>query len=143
MIPVSRRTIARASWRLALLGQGAHVEVPDLVLGGARANHLGEQGDDERQDAVEDVQLLGVVAGEDQQEPEQGLEDHRGLGDSERVPEAGRRAVLEPGDPAPHSRHQIGGDQQDADYEMDFRHGRGSLDSGSGESLAKGRNSAC
>ena len=58
MIPISRRTIARARdcWRVG--GQGLEVEVADLALGGAGAGALGDEGDEQRQDAVEVVEAF-------------------------------------------------------------------------------------
>ena len=66
-----------------------------------------------RRDAVEVVEILGVMTAEGERQAEQRLEDHRGLGDPERVPEAGRRAPLEPVASAPHPRDEVGGAQPD------------------------------
>ena len=128
MMPVSRRTIASAIcvWRSG--GSEWMSRSPSSCEARAEPDHLGEQRDDERQHAVEDVQLVGVVAAEDEQQAEQRLEDHRRLGDPQRVPEAGRRLALEPGVPAPDPGDEVGGDQADPDDEMDFRHGRESLE---------------
>jgi len=83
------------------------------------------------------VELLGVVAREDQKQTEQGLEDHGALGDPEGRPEAHGGPILHPGQPTPDPRDQVRGEQRDADYEMDFRHGRGSLGGGNVESRQK------
>ena len=70
MIPISRRTMARASWLLALLGQGLEVEAGQLLAGRAGAGALGEQRDEQGQDAVEVVEVVGrLVPGEDEQVP--------------------------------------------------------------------------
>ena len=55
---------------LARPRQGIEVEVAELLLGGAGAGRLGEQRDEQRQQPVEVVQVVGrLVAGEDEQPP--------------------------------------------------------------------------
>ena len=61
MIPISRRTIARRDLALALLGQRREVELAELLLGGAGAGQLGEEGDQQRQGAVEVVEVVGLA----------------------------------------------------------------------------------
>ena len=46
MIPISRRTIARASGCWASAGRASKSTSPQLALGGAGAGALGEEGDE-------------------------------------------------------------------------------------------------
>ena len=101
MIPISRRTIARATACWPSGGQRLDVDVAELALGGAGAGALGEEGDEQRQEPVEVVEVVvGLVAGEDEQAAEQGLEEDRGLGRAQQVPEGNRGPVAVPGDAA-------------------------------------------
>ena len=51
MIPISRRTIARATACWASAGRASKSIVAELALGGAGAGALGDEGDDQGQDA--------------------------------------------------------------------------------------------
>ena len=93
MMPISRRTIARARDCWSVGGKRFEVDVAELALGGAGAGALGEEGDDEGQDAVEVVQVVvGLVVGEDEQAAEHRLDEDRDLGGSQQVPEGNRRS---------------------------------------------------
>ncbi len=122
MMPISRRTIARARDCWLLGGEGFEVDVAELALGGAGAGALGEEGDDEGQDPVEVVQVVvGLVAGEDEQAAEHRLEEDRDLGGAQQVPEGDRGPVAEPGDAADGEGGEVEHDQRAADDEVDLR----------------------
>ena len=123
MIPISRRTIARAMACWFGGGERLEVEVAQLALGGAGAGALGDEGDDQRQDPVEVVEVVGrLVAGEDQQAAEHRLQEDRGLGGAQQIPEGNGGPVPEPGDAADRAGDQVEEDQRAADDEMDPGH---------------------
>ncbi len=53
---------------LAVLRQGVEVEALELALGGAGARRLGQQGDQQRQHAVDVMQVVGRLVSEQQQD---------------------------------------------------------------------------
>ena len=123
MMPISRRTIARASGLLGVGGEGFEVDLAELALGGAGAGALGEEGDEQGQDPVEVVEAFGgLVVGEDQQAAEQRLEEDRDLGGAQQVPEGDRGAVAEPGDAADGEGGEVEQDHGAADDEVDLGH---------------------
>ncbi len=125
MIPVSRRTIAIAIALLSGSRQRVEVEALELTLRGAAPGRLGQQRDGERKHAVEVVELVrGGVAQQQQDRPEHHLDHHRGLGEAQRVPEADRGLVADPGDAAPDPGDQVGGDHDDADDQVNCVQGQ-------------------
>ena len=94
MIPISRRTIASATCRWRSLGSDSKSRPVELALGGAGAGALGEQGDEQRQHAVEVVQAVGgswPSSEQDRAEQRPGATTAR-LGGAQQVPEARPRA---------------------------------------------------
>ena len=67
MIPISRRTIAIATSRWRSSGSDRKSRVAELLLRGARAGQLGEEGDQQRQRAVDVVQVDGDPTAEDEE----------------------------------------------------------------------------
>ena len=105
MIPVSRREIASADGPLAVRRERLEVEPLELVLGGGDPGSLGEQRQQDRQDAVDVVEPVGRLAAvEDEHAADRDLHDDRDLGDSERVPEPDRGPAQVPGGPSPDAR---------------------------------------
>ena len=121
MIPISRRTIAWATARWRVFGKGLEVELAQLLLGGAGAGQLGQEGDEQRQRAVEVVEVRGLPSREDEDQSQHRLDHDRDLGHPQRVPEADGRLLAQPGDPAPDPGHQVGRDQGDAAGDVERR----------------------
>jgi hypothetical protein len=106
------------------LGDRFGVDVAELAFGGAEAGALGDEGDDEGEDAVEVVELfLRFVAGHHQEPAEQGLEEDRDLGGAEQVPEGNRGLLSEPGDTSERSGGEVEPDQTQAHCDVDAEHG--------------------
>ena len=123
MIPVSRRTIANAIPRWRSVGSdsksrptSSRSAAPARTASASSETHDGQQ-------AVEVVKAArGLVAREQQDRPERGLENDRDLGHAQRVPEPDAGLAAKPRDPAPAAGDQVGGDHRDPDHEMDRDH---------------------
>ncbi len=108
---------------LPVLGEVLELDLAEFLIGGAGASALGEEGDWERQNSVEDVEVTGRdVPGEQQQHSEHRLDHDGNLGAAEQVPEGNRRLVTQPADPSDDRGSQIQSQNRDADNQMDLRH---------------------
>ena len=126
MIPVSRRTIASAISRWRSFGSDSKSRpVSSRSAAPARAASASSETS-ERQHAVQVVKAVALAAREQQDRAEPDLEHDRHLGDAQRVPEADRRLVAKPGDPAPRPGDQVGRDDRDPDRDVDGDHAQAS-----------------
>lgn len=90
------------------LGEVLVVGFSYLALGGVGSGALGDEGDEEGEDAVEVVEaFLGLVVGDDEEAAEEGLDEDGNLGRSQQVPEGDRGLVAVPGDAADEARGRI------------------------------------